>query len=143
VAVVDGEFVRRGLSRDLGFSADDRSENLRRSGHLAHTLNDAGLICLASLVAPSEDVRQKVGKLIGEDQFLVVHVATPLEVCRERDTKGQYAKADAGELSNFPGVTAKYDVPTDPDLTVDASTTSIADCADAVVELLKSKGFIK
>ena len=143
VAVVDGEFVRRGLSRDLGFSADDRSENLRRSGHLAHTLNDAGLICLASLVAPSDDVRQKVGKLIGEDQFLVVHVATPLEVCRERDTKGQYAKADAGELSNFPGVTAKYDVPTNPDLAVDASTTSIAECADAVVELLKSKGFFK
>ncbi|WDQ18417.1 sulfate adenylyltransferase subunit CysN [Rhodopirellula sp. P2] len=143
VAVVDGEYVRRGLSRDLGFSADDRSENLRRSGHLAHTLNDAGLICLASLVAPSDDVRQKVSKLIGEDQFLVVHVATPLEVCRERDTKGQYAKADAGELSNFPGVTAKYDVPSDPDLAVDTSTTSIADCADAVVELLKSKGFIK
>ncbi|KLU03153.1 Sulfate adenylyltransferase subunit 1 [Rhodopirellula islandica] len=143
VAVVDGEYVRRGLSRDLGFSADDRSENLRRSGHLAHTLNDAGLICLASLVAPSDDVRQKVSKLIGEDQFLVVHVATPLEVCRERDTKGQYAKADAGELANFPGVTATYDVPSDPDLAVDASTTSIADCADAVVELLKSKGFIK
>ncbi|MCC9657343.1 sulfate adenylyltransferase subunit CysN [Rhodopirellula halodulae] len=143
VAVVDGEFVRRGLSRDLGFSAEDRSENLRRSGHLAHTLNDAGLICLASLVAPSEDVRQKVAKLIGEDQFLVVHVATPLEVCRERDTKGQYAKADAGELSNFPGVTADYDVPSNPDLVVDASAASIAECADSVVELLKSKGFIK
>ncbi|MCC9644182.1 sulfate adenylyltransferase subunit CysN [Rhodopirellula sp. JC740] len=143
VAVVDGEFVRRGLSRDLGFSAEDRSENLRRSGHLAHTLNDAGLICLASLVAPSEDVRQKVAKLIGEGQFLVVHVATPLEVCRERDTKGQYAKADAGELSNFPGVTADYDVPSNPDLVVDASAASIAECADSVVELLKSKGFIK
>ncbi|MCL4167809.1 UNVERIFIED_CONTAM: hypothetical protein GTU68_000736, partial [Idotea baltica] len=111
IAVIDGESVRRGLSRDLGFSANDRSENLRRSAHLAHAINDAGLICIASFVAPAEEVRQKVGKLIGEGRFLVVHVATPIEVCRERDTKGQYAKADAGELLNFPGVTADYEPP--------------------------------
>ncbi len=85
--MIDGETVRRGLSRDLGYTADDRSENLRRSAHLAHTLNDAGLICIASFVAPSEEVRQKVGKLIGVDRFLVVHVATPIEVCRKRDTE--------------------------------------------------------
>jgi bifunctional enzyme CysN/CysC len=96
VAMIDGESVRRGLSRDLGYSQEDRSENLRRSGHLAHSLNDAGLICIASFVAPVEDVRQKVAKLVGPDRFLVVHVATPVEVCRERDTKGQYAKADSG-----------------------------------------------
>lgn len=143
VAVIDGEQIRRGLSRDLGFSADDRSENLRRGGHLAHTLNDAGLICLASMVAPAEEVRQKVGKLIGEERFLVVHVATPLEVCRERDTKGQYAKADAGELPNFPGVTASYEPPTAPDLTIDASEKTIGECADAVVELLQSKEIVK
>ncbi|MEM6980335.1 MAG: adenylyl-sulfate kinase, partial [Planctomycetota bacterium] len=143
VAVIDGEQVRRGLSRDLGFTAEDRSENLRRSGHLAQALNDAGLICLASLVAPVEDVRQKVAKLIGEDRFLVVHVATPIEVCRQRDSSGQYTKADAGDLPNFPGVTAEYEVPASPDLTVDASQQSIAQCADAVVELLRNKGFFK
>jgi bifunctional enzyme CysN/CysC len=143
VTVIDGEQIRRGLSRDLGFTAEDRSENLRRGGHLAHALNDAGLICLASMVAPAEDVRQKVGKLIGEERFFVVHVATPLEVCRERDTKGQYAKADAGELPNFPGVTATYEPPAAPELTVDASKQSIGECADAVIDLLKSKEIVK
>ncbi len=143
VAMIDGEKVRRGLSRDLGYTADDRSENLRRSGHLAHTLNDAGLICIASFVAPSDEVRKKVGNLIGDDRFLVVHVSTPLDVCRERDTKGQYAKADAGELRNFPGVTAKYEAPTDPDLVIDGAVQSIDACADAVIELLRTKGMIK
>jgi len=143
VAVVDGENVRKGLSRDLGFSAEDRSENLRRSGHLAHALNDAGLICIASLVAPAEDVRQKVAQLIGSQRFLVVHVATPLEVCRQRDTKGQYAKADAGEMPNFPGVTAPYEPPANPDLVVDASESSPAECADQVIELLRAKEFIR
>ena len=141
--MIDGETLRRGLSRDLGYTAEDRSENLRRSAHLADTLNDAGLICVASFVAPSEDVRQKVGKLIGEDRFLVVHVATPIEVCRQRDTKGQYALADAGELRNFPGVTAKYEPPNQPDLVLDATDQSIDQCADAVIELLRENGFIK
>ncbi|MDA7864928.1 sulfate adenylyltransferase subunit CysN [bacterium] len=143
VSMIDGEKVRSGLTRDLGYTADDRSENLRRSGHLAHILNDAGLICLASFVAPSEDVRQKVGALIGEDRFLVVHVATSLETCRERDTKGQYKMADEGELPNFPGVTAKYEAPSNPDLVLNAADQSIDACADAVIELLRSKQIIK
>lgn len=143
VAIIDGEMLRRGLSRDLGYTADDRSENLRRSAHLAHTLNDAGLICIASFVAPSEEVRQRVAKLVGVDRFLVVHVATPVDVCRQRDTKGQYAKADAGELRNFPGVTANYEHPSRPDLVLDASELSIDHCADEVIGLLREKGFIK
>ena len=143
VAMIDGEKVRSGLNRDLGFTADDRSENLRRSGHLAHILNDAGLICLASFVAPSEDIRQKVATLIGEDRFLVVHVATSLDVCRERDTKGQYRMADEGELPNFPGVTAKYEAPPNPDLVLDAAEQSIDACADSVIDLLRSKQIIK
>ncbi|MEO1527011.1 MAG: sulfate adenylyltransferase subunit CysN [Planctomycetota bacterium] len=143
VSLIDGESVRRGLSRDLGFSANDRSENLRRSAHLAHRLNEAGLICIASFVAPSEEVRQKVAGVIGEDRFLVVHVATPIKVCRERDTKGQYAQADSGELINFPGVTADYQVPPNADITVDASTTSVDECCDAILDCLREKGFIK
>lgn len=143
VAVIDGEQLRRGLSSDLGFTAEDRSENLRRGGHVAHALNDCGLICMAAMVAPVEDVRRKVGKLIGEARFLVVHVSTPLAICRERDAKGQYAKADAGELLNFPGVTAEYEPPTSPDLVVDLSESSVGACADAVIELLKTRGFVK
>ena len=143
VALIDGEAVRRGLSRDLGYTAEDRSENLRRSGHLAHTLNEAGLICVAAFVAPVADVREKVAKLIGSDRFLVVHVATPVEVCRQRDTKGQYAKADAGELPNFPGVTGPYEAPEKPDLTVNAAEQSIDECAEAVIDLLREKRVIK
>jgi len=143
VAMIDGEKVRRGLSRDLGYTNDDRSENLRRSAHLAHTLNDAGLICIASFVSPEEEVRQRVAKVIGEQRFFVVHVATPIEVCRQRDTKGQYAKADAGELRNFPGVTAKYEPPPKPDLVLDASEQSIEQAAEAVIELLSEKKVIK
>lgn len=143
VAMIDGDTVRRGLSRDLGFTSDDRSENLRRSAHLAHALNDAGLICIASFVAPSDEVRQKVGNLIGAERFFVVHVSTPVDVCRQRDTKGQYSKADAGELPNFPGVTASYETPANPDLTIDTTDDSVDACADAVVELLRSKGVIK
>jgi bifunctional enzyme CysN/CysC len=143
VAIIDGEAVRRGLSRDLGYTAEDRSENLRRSAHLAHAINEAGLICIASFVAPSADVRDKVAQLIGADRFFVVHVATPIEVCRQRDTKGQYAKADAGDLLNFPGVTATYEVPVNPSLVVDASKQSVDECADAVIELLRQKGIIK
>ena len=143
VSLIDGEALRKGLSRDLGFTAHDRSENLRRSAHLAHTLNQAGLICIASFVAPSEDVRQKVRGVIGADRFLVVHVATPVDVCRQRDTKGQYAQADAGDLPNFPGVTAEYEVPHAPDLVVDGSEQSIAQCCDAVIEMLKEKQIIR
>ncbi len=143
VAMMDGESIRRGLSKDLGFSANDRSENLRRSAHLAHTLNNAGLICLASFVAPSEDVRQKVGKLIGQDRFLVVHVSTPVDICRQRDTKDQYAKADSGEYLNFPGVTADYENPANPDLVLNAADQSVEDCAEALIELLRAKKIIK
>lgn len=143
VGLIDGDSVRRGLTRDLGYTAEDRSENLRRSAHLAGSLNDAGLICIAAYVSPSEDVRQKVGKLIGKDRYLVVHVATPVEVCRERDNKGQYKRADQGELRNFPGVTADYENPVNPDLVLNAADQSIDKCADAVIGLLKDKGMIK
>lgn len=143
VAMIDGEAVRRGLSADLGYSVEDRSENLRRSAHLAHVLNEAGLICIASFVAPGEAVRQRVGTTIGPDRFLVIHVATPVEVCRKRDTKGQYAKADAGELKNFPGVTAIYEAPSSPDLVINAESDSIDDCAEKIMELLRTRQFIR
>lgn len=143
VTRIDGEQLRRGLSSELGYSAEDRSENLRRGAHLASALNDAGLVCVASFVAPSESVRQRVGNTIGRERFLVVHVATPVEICRTRDTKGQYSKADSGELENFPGVTAIYEPPTEPDLVLDAGKESIDKCADAIIAMLKEKQYIR
>jgi bifunctional enzyme CysN/CysC len=143
VAMIDGEAVRRGLSADLGYSVEDRSENLRRSAHLAHVLNEAGMICIASFVAPGEAVRQRVGTTIGPDRFLVIHVATPVGVCRKRDTKGQYAKADAGELKNFPGVTAIYEAPSNPDLVLSSESDTIDECAEKIMELLRTRQFIR
>ena len=110
VTVLDGQNMRRGISRDLGFTVDDRSENLRRTAEVAKLMNDAGLICLAAFLAPQEEVRQKAAEVVGRQKFLVVHLDAPVEVCRARDQEGLYAAADSGEIANFPGVSAPYEV---------------------------------
>ena len=123
--VLDGRNMRRGISRDLGFTAEERSENLRRSAEVAKLMNDAGLICIAAFVAPSDEVRQRARDVIGHERFLTVHVATPIEACRQRDQEGAYAKADSGEIANFPGVSAPYEPPETPDLVVRPDQTSV------------------
>jgi len=143
VTVLDGQQVRRGLSKDLGFSFEERSENLRRSAHLANILNDAGIICIAAFVAPNATVRDKVAGVIGTDRFLTVYVDAPIELCRERDTRGQYAEADAGKLTELVGGTAPYEVPESPDLVLKTGEQSVDECANAVIELLTSKGFLR
>lgn len=143
VTVLDGQQVRRGLSKDLGFSFEERSENLRRSAYLANILNDAGIICIAAFVAPNATVRDKVAGVVGTERFLTVHVDAPIELCRERDTRGQYADADAGKLTEFSGDSAPYEVPESPDLVLKTGEQSIDECANAVIELLTSKGFLR
>ena len=144
VVVLDGTSMRQGISRDLGFTARERSENLRRSVEVAHLFNDAGIICLAAFVAPDEDVRQKAAdaERIGRDRFLVVHLAAPVEVCRTRDTDGHYALADSGEITNFPGVSAAYDPPANPDLVLPTHEWPVGRCVDAVIALLEQRGVI-
>jgi len=142
VVVLDGTAMRQGISRDLGFSARERSENLRRSVEVAHLFNDAGVICLAAFVAPDEEVRRKAAERIGRERFLVVHLAAPVEICRTRDTDGHYAQADAGEIANFPGVSAPYEPPANPDLVLPTHEWPAAKCVDAVVELLESRGMV-
>ena len=143
VTVLDGQQVRRGLSKDLGFSFEERSENLRRSAYLANILNDAGIICLAAFVAPNATVRDKVAGVVGTDRFLTVHVDAPIELCRERDTRGQYADADAGKLTEFSSDAAPYEIPESPDLVLKTGEQSIDECANSVIELLTSKGFLR
>ncbi len=143
VTVLDGLQVRRGLSKDLGYSFEERSENLRRSAYLAHILNDAGLICIAAFVAPNATVRNKVAGVIGTERFLTVYVDAPVELCRERDPRGKYTEADAGKLAEFSGVTAPYEVPESPDLVIKSGELSVEECANAVIKLLKSKGFLR
>jgi bifunctional enzyme CysN/CysC len=140
--VLAGRNMRQGISRDLGFTAEERSENLRRSSEVAKLLNDAGLICIAAFVAPSEEVRQKARQVVGPERFLVVHVATPLETCRQRDEEAAYEKADTGEIANFPGVSAPYDVPPQPDLVVRLDQDSIEHCVDKIMTMLSEKGVI-
>ncbi len=135
--------MRQTISRDLGFSVADRSENLRRAADVARLLNDAGLIALCALMAPDAGVRAKAREAVGRDRFLLVHVATPLEVCRSRDARGVYARAEAGELGDFPGVSAPYDAPTDADLVIDASTVPVEDGVERLVELLRARGILR
>ena len=139
---LDGQNMRLGISRDLGFSSADRSENLRRSSEVAKLFNDAGLICLAAFVAPDEEVRQKAAEVVGRDRFFVVHLSAPVDVCRERDTDGHYPKADAGEMLNFPGVSAPYDVPENADLDLPTHEIGISDCVDQIVALLEERGIL-
>ena len=139
---LDGENVRLGISRDLGFSAEDRSENLRRVAEVALLANRQGLIAIAALVAPEADVRARARDLIGDHRFVEVFVDTPIEVCRQRDPNGQYEAADRGEIADFPGVTADYERPADADLVLDAATQGVGECVDAVLALLVDKGVL-
>ncbi len=142
VAVIDGQHMRLGLSRDLGFSADERSENLRRAAEVAKMLNGAGLLCIAALVAPHEAVRRRAAQVVGPDRFFVVHLDAPEAWRRAHDDQGVYAKADSGELRSFPGVSAPYEAPEAPDLMLLTAELSIEECARRVVAMLEAKGVI-
>ena len=138
--VLDGQAMRLGMNRDLGFTAADRSENLRRSMEVARVLNDAGLICIASFVAPEADARRRSRALVGEDRFFVVHLSAPLEACRARDTSGLYKDADAGKVSDVPGIAFPYEAPTDADMVLPSHEIGAEECADRIVAELTRRG---
>jgi bifunctional enzyme CysN/CysC len=142
VAVIDGQHMRHGLSRDLGFSADERSENLRRAAEVAKLFNVAGLVCIAAFVAPHAEVRKRAAEVVGHDRFLVVYVEASEAWRRAHDDQGVYPKADSGEMRSFPGVSAPYEAPENPDLVLHTETMTIDECARRVVELLESRGVI-
>ncbi len=139
---LDGENVRLGISRDLGFSAQDRSENVRRVAELARLVNSQGLIAVVALVAPSTAARQRARWLIGAQHFVEVYLDPPVEVCRRRDTAGLYAAADRGEISEFPGVSAPYDPPGDADLVLDTARLDVEACITAVLGLLEERAHV-
>ena len=140
--VLDGQSFRLGMSRDLGFSPRERSENIRRAAETARLMNDAGLICLTAFVAPEEAVRERARQTIGEGRFVEVFLTAPLEVLRERDDDGLYAAAERGEAS-LPGVTAAFDQPPEPDLVLETDVLDVETCAGRIVELLRQRGFIR
>jgi bifunctional enzyme CysN/CysC len=138
--VLDGQNLRLGISKDLGFTFEDRSENLRRGAEVARLVNEAGLICIAAFVAPSEEVRQRAADVVGRDRFLVVHLSAPVEVCRQRAQGGQYDKAEAGDIANFPGVSFPYDDPVNADLVLPTHEIDPHQCVQRLLEMLSDRG---
>jgi len=133
--VLDGDNVRFGLNRDLGFSAADRTENVRRIGEVCRLFQDAGLVVLSAFISPYRADRDAVRALHPEGSFVEVFVDTPLEICEARDVKGLYARARTGEIPEFSGISAPYEAPEAPDITVDA-TRPLNECVGVMLEHL-------
>ncbi|MTI32258.1 adenylyl-sulfate kinase [Xanthovirga aplysinae] len=137
--ILDGDNVRRGLNKDLGFSATSRTENIRRIGEVCKLFVDAGIIVLSAFVSPIEVDRQKVRNLVGKDNFVEVFVDCPVEVCEQRDVKGLYKKARTGEVKEFTGISSPFEKPVAPDVIIKSDQQSIEESVLKVCEVLKSK----
>jgi bifunctional enzyme CysN/CysC len=135
--VLDGDNIRHGLNRDLGFSPEDRKENIRRIGEVAKLLVDAGLICITAFISPYRADRALVRSLVAEGQFIEVFVNAPLEVCEQRDNKGLYARARAGEIKEFTGISAPYETPLHPELELRTDELSVAQAVERILEYLR------
>jgi bifunctional enzyme CysN/CysC len=140
--LLDGDNVRFGLNRDLGFSDEDRVENIRRVGEVSKLLVEAGLITLVSFISPFRSERQLARNLLQDDEFFEVFVDAPLAVCEQRDPKGLYKKARAGEIPNFTGIGSDYEPPENPELHLSASVFSAEQLAEQVITLLRNQGII-
>ena len=133
--VLDGDNVRHGLNRNLGFSSEDRTENIRRIAEVARLMNDAGLIVITAFISPCRADREAARKIIGAGYFREVHVSTSLSVCESRDPKGLYAKARAGKVANFTGISSPYEIPESPDLIIDTSQLPLDQAASQLISL--------
>ena len=141
--VLDGDNVRHGLNRDIGFTEADRVENIRRVGEVAKLMVDAGLITIASFISPFASERRMVRDLVAPDEFIEIFVDTPLEVCEARDPKGLYKKARDGEIRNFTGVEQDYEAPEAAELTIKTQQLSAEAAAEQILEFLKARGVVQ
>lgn len=142
VYVLDGDNVRHGLCADLGFSDADRKENIRRIGHVAALMADTGAIVLTAFISPFRSDRQQVREVVGDHDFLEVFVDAPLDVCESRDPKGLYKKARAGQIPEFTGISSPYEPPESPAVHLKTGELSLDECAAAVQDMLKQRGFL-
>jgi adenylylsulfate kinase len=140
--VLDGDNVRHGLCRDLGFSDADREENIRRIGEVAKLFVDAGVVALTAFVSPFKADRDKVRALVDPGDFIEIFCAADLGVCEERDTKGLYAKARAGEIKEFTGISSPYEAPDNPELRIDTGGQDLDACVAQVLAYLEAQGII-
>lgn len=135
-SVLDGDIVRAGLNRDLGFGRDDRRENIRRVAEVARLMNDAGVVVISAFISPYRADRSMARDIIGAERFVEVYVEAPLDVCERRDPKGLYRKARRGEIPDFTGITAPYEAPEAPAATVDTANRSVEQCAAALFQMV-------
>jgi adenylylsulfate kinase len=140
--VLDGDNIRMGLNKNLGFSAEDRAENIRRIGEVAKLFTNAGVITLTAFISPYRADRNAVRALLGAGEFVEVFMDTPIEICEARDPKGLYKKARAGQLKGFTGIDDPYEAPEKPELVLDGGKKSIDECADDVMKYLQASGLL-
>lgn len=141
--LLDGDNVRHGLNKDLGFSEQDRIENIRRIGEVAKLFVDSGLIVLTAFISPFKSDRQIARSLVKYDEFIEVFIDTPLEVCEQRDPKGLYKKARDGAIKNFTGISSPYEAPEEPQIHIKTDENSIQECVDIVINYLIKFGYVK
>ena len=134
--ILDGDNIRTGINNNLGFSEADRVENIRRIAEVSKLFIDTGIVTIAAFISPNNDIREMAAHIIGEKDFLEVYVSTPIEECERRDVKGLYAKARRGEIKNFTGISAPFEAPTHPALTLDTSELSLEASVNKLLELI-------
>jgi len=140
--LLDGDNIRHGLNKDLGFSTADRSENIRRIAEVAHLFADSGVICLAAFISPLIEMRAMAQRIVGAERFIEVAVDTPLDVCEQRDPKKLYARARAGEIEDFTGISAPYEVPVSPNIVLKTHEISVNDAVDCVWAYLEKSSIL-
>lgn len=139
--VLDGDNIRSGINKNLGFSIEDRQENIRRIAEVAKLYLQSGIVTICSFISPTKEIRHMAKSIIGRDDFIEIYVDTPIEVCEQRDVKGLYKKARAGEINGFTGIDSPYEVPTNPSLIIHTSEQSVEESTKQVLEFVQ--GIVK
>jgi len=134
--VLDGDNIRSGINNNLGFSDEDRMENIRRIAEVSKLLLDTGMVTICSFISPTREIRDLARRIIGEKDFIEIFLNPPLEVCEQRDAKGLYAKARTGEIKDFTGISSPFEAPENPDLEIDTSVLNIRESVDQILELI-------
>lgn len=140
--ILDGDNIRSGINNNLGFSPEDRVENIRRIAEVSKLFIDSGVITIAAFISPNNDIREKAASIIGTDNFLEIYVSTPIEECERRDVKGLYAKARKGQIKDFTGVSAPFEAPEHPALRLDTSVLSVEESVHRLLDLILPKVMI-
>ena len=134
--LLDGDNIRTGINNNLGFSEADRTENIRRIAEVSKLFADCGVVVLAAFISPTTEIRNQASEIIGKDDFVEVFVSTPLEVCEQRDVKGLYKKARAGEIPNFTGISSPFEAPEKPALAIDTSQYDMGTCVEMMLDTI-------